>query len=163
MSNLQHLLRKNESVLLKTASYYVVHIVVAACVAYAVTGDLLTALTLSLLEPTVQMVAYFLHEKAWARAPIGRFRTLIKTASYYAVHLVVAVAVGYAVTGSWVAAFTLSLLEPTVQMAFFYLHEKLWDKRQQRSTSAAAVACMAAAGCPQARTCSHTCLLRHAA
>lgn len=163
MSNLQHLLRKNESVLLKTASYYVVHIVVAACVAYAVTGDLLTALTLSLLEPTVQMVAYFLHEKAWARAPMARFRTLLKTASYYAVHLVVAVAVGYAVTGSWVAALTLSLLEPTVQMAFFYLHEKLWDKRQQRQASATAVSCMAATGCTQARTCSHACLLRQAA
>lgn len=52
----------------KTASYYVMHISVAALVAYAVTGNLLMALTLSLLEPTVQAVAFFFHEKAWARA-----------------------------------------------------------------------------------------------
>lgn len=51
----------------KTASYYVLHIVVAALVAYAVTGHLLMSLTLSLLEPTVQAVAFFLHEKAWQR------------------------------------------------------------------------------------------------
>ncbi|MBX9958630.1 MAG: DUF2061 domain-containing protein [Burkholderiaceae bacterium] len=51
----------------KTASYYVVHIAVAALVAYAVTGNLLMSLTLSLLEPTVQAVAFFFHEKAWQR------------------------------------------------------------------------------------------------
>ncbi len=51
----------------KTASYYVLHITVAAGVAYAVTGDLLMAFTLSLLEPSVQAVAFFFHEKAWER------------------------------------------------------------------------------------------------
>jgi len=33
-----------------------------------VTGNLWAALTLSLLEPTVQAVAFFLYEKAWDRA-----------------------------------------------------------------------------------------------
>ena len=51
----------------KTASYYVMHITVAMAVAYLVTGDAITAITLSLLEPTVQAVAFFFHEKAWAR------------------------------------------------------------------------------------------------
>lgn len=51
----------------KTASYYVMHIVVAAGVAYAVTGNLLMAFTLSLLEPSVQAIAFFFHEKAWER------------------------------------------------------------------------------------------------
>lgn len=52
----------------KTASYYLLHITVAAMVAYAVTGDLVMAFTLSLLEPTVQAFAFFFHEKAWQRA-----------------------------------------------------------------------------------------------
>ena len=43
------------------------HITVAALVAYAVTGNLWIAFTLSLLEPTVQAVAFFFHEKAWER------------------------------------------------------------------------------------------------
>jgi uncharacterized membrane protein len=51
----------------KTGSYYVMHIVVASLVAYAVTGSLTMAVTLSLLEPTVQAVAFFFHEKAWQR------------------------------------------------------------------------------------------------
>lgn len=59
--------RANIATLKKTASYYLVHITVAAAVAYAVTGDLLVSLTLSLLEPTVQAFAFFFHEKAWER------------------------------------------------------------------------------------------------
>jgi len=59
--------RANLPTLKKTASYYLVHITVAAGVAYGVTGDLLMAFTLSLLEPTVQAVAFFCHEKAWER------------------------------------------------------------------------------------------------
>ena len=59
--------RANLATLKKTASYYVVHITVASFVAYAVTGDLLMAFTLSLLEPTVQAVAFFCHEKVWER------------------------------------------------------------------------------------------------
>jgi uncharacterized membrane protein len=51
--------------LTKTTSYWVVHVSVAALVAYAVTGDLMTSLTLSLLEPTVQAFAFFAHEKLW--------------------------------------------------------------------------------------------------
>ena len=52
----------------KTATYYVMHITVAAAVAYAITGDLMMAFALSLLEPTVQAVAFFVHEKLWSRA-----------------------------------------------------------------------------------------------
>jgi len=60
--------RANLPTLKKTASYYLVHITVAAGVAYAVTGDLLMSFTLSLLEPTVQAFAFFFHEKLWERA-----------------------------------------------------------------------------------------------
>ena len=59
--------RANLPTLKKTGSYYLLHITVAAAVAYGVTGDLLMAFTLSLLEPTVQAVAFFFHEKAWTR------------------------------------------------------------------------------------------------
>ncbi len=69
--------RTNLRTLKKTASYYLVHITVAALVAYAVTGNLLMSLTLSLLEPTVQAVAFFFHEKAWERR--DRPRTMSTT------------------------------------------------------------------------------------
>ncbi|MGH6639412.1 MAG: DUF2061 domain-containing protein [Polaromonas sp.] len=61
------LARANLPTLKKTASCYVVHVTVAALVAFAVTGNFLLAITLSLLEPTVQAFAFFFHEKAWQR------------------------------------------------------------------------------------------------
>lgn len=61
------LVRANLPTLKKTASYYVLHVTVAAGVAYAVTGNLLLSLTLSLLEPAIQAIAFFFHEKAWQR------------------------------------------------------------------------------------------------
>ena len=67
MHSIRRIVHNNRQTLAKTLSYYVIHITVAALVAYAVTGNLIAALTLSLLEPTVQMVAFFFHEKAWQR------------------------------------------------------------------------------------------------
>lgn len=61
------LVRENSLTLKKTGTYYVLHVTVAALVAYAVTGDFLLSLTLSLLEPAVQAFAFFFHEKAWQR------------------------------------------------------------------------------------------------
>jgi len=68
MTRIRQLASANRATLAKTGSYYLIHISVAAMVAYAVTGNLLASLTLSLLEPTVQAVAFFFHEKAWDRA-----------------------------------------------------------------------------------------------
>ena len=67
MHSIRRIVHNNRQTLAKTLSYYVIHITVAALVAYAVTGNLIASLTLSLLEPTVQMVAFFFHEKAWQR------------------------------------------------------------------------------------------------
>ena len=67
MSRFRRSLHNNRQTLKKTGSYYLIHITVAALVAYAVTGNLIASLTLSLLEPTVQAFAFFFHEKAWQR------------------------------------------------------------------------------------------------
>lgn len=67
MARLRRIAHAHRWALMKTGTYYVMHVTVAAAVAYAVTGNLWAALTLSLLEPTVQAVAYFFHERAWAR------------------------------------------------------------------------------------------------
>ena len=72
MSRIRTLAQHHKRTLMKTASFYVIHICVAALVAYAVTGNLLASITLSLLEPTVQAVAFFFHEKAWDKALLRR-------------------------------------------------------------------------------------------
>lgn len=55
--------------LAKTASFSLTHLSVAICVAYALTGSLHTALAIGLIEPVVQTLAYFVHERAWKSAP----------------------------------------------------------------------------------------------
>ncbi len=141
MAYLLRLISNHVPMLLKTASYYVVHVLVAAGITFAVTGSAIAALTLSLLEPSVQALAYFGHEKLWSRYRHLRYRALVKSLTYYAMHLVVAASVAYAVTGDWLTALTLSLLEPTVQMLSFYLHERVWEKKIHPQLQATMQAC----------------------
>ncbi len=51
----------------KTATYGLIHIVIAFCVAWAVSGDIRIAIGISLVEPFIQIIGFFFHEKAWAR------------------------------------------------------------------------------------------------
>jgi uncharacterized membrane protein len=61
MANIQKFVANNQRIFKKTLSYYIMHITVAMIVAYFVTGNLWMAVTLSLLEPTVQAFAFFFH------------------------------------------------------------------------------------------------------
>ncbi len=67
MANIQKFVETNQRMFKKTLSYYIMHITVAMLVGYFVTGSLSMAIALSLLEPTVQAVAFFFHEKAWEK------------------------------------------------------------------------------------------------
>lgn len=49
----------------KTASYSLMHLSVAVTVAYVLTHDWHIALTIGLIEPMVQTVAYHFHERLW--------------------------------------------------------------------------------------------------
>jgi uncharacterized membrane protein len=52
----------------KTLSFAVVHFSVAFSVAYLLTGSLVVGGSLALLEPAINTVAFYLHEKAWCQA-----------------------------------------------------------------------------------------------
>ena len=58
---------------------------------------------------------------------INNQRTLKKTLSYYIMHISVAMMVAYVITGNFIMAATLSLIEPTVQAFAFFFHEKVWN------------------------------------
>lgn len=51
----------------KTLTFAVVHFVVAFTVTWLLTGSLVLGGLVALIEPAVNTVAYFFHEKAWAR------------------------------------------------------------------------------------------------
>jgi len=55
---------------LKTFSYASMHMIVAILVAYLLSNSWRVALAIGLVEPCVQTVAYFFHEKAWHKIEI---------------------------------------------------------------------------------------------
>ncbi len=52
---------------LKTASYALMHLVVACLVAYALTWDWRQALAIGIIEPFVQTFAFAAHDRYWRR------------------------------------------------------------------------------------------------
>lgn len=51
----------------KTISFLVLHLLVGFTVAYAVTGSIAMAGGIALIEPSVNAVVFFFHEKIWNR------------------------------------------------------------------------------------------------
>ena len=59
----------------KTLSFAVVHFTIAFSIGYAFTGSVLAGGAVAVIEPALNTVAFFLHEKLWqrlgARQPTG--------------------------------------------------------------------------------------------
>lgn len=51
----------------KTVSFAIVHMCVAFSVGYLMTGDIAVGGALALVEPLVNTIAYYFHEKVWNR------------------------------------------------------------------------------------------------
>ncbi|URI10156.1 DUF2061 domain-containing protein [Aquincola tertiaricarbonis] len=51
--------------MVKTAAFGVVHLGIAFTVTYVLTGNLLAASAVTLIEPTVNMVAHYFFDKHW--------------------------------------------------------------------------------------------------
>lgn len=113
----------------KTVTFALIHMSVAFAVGYAMTGSLAVGGALALVEPLFNTVAYFFHEKAWALSGGRRSARddAAKTLSFAAVHMGVAFAVGYAMTGSAAIGGALALVEPLVNTVAYFLHERAWS------------------------------------
>ena len=53
--------------LLKTITFAMTHFIVAFTVAFWLTGDVVIGSLIAMVEPAINTVAYFFHEKIWAR------------------------------------------------------------------------------------------------
>lgn len=51
----------------KTISFAILHFTVAFTVAYLLTGSLLVGGVMALLEPSINTVAFYFHEKFWKK------------------------------------------------------------------------------------------------
>lgn len=53
--------------MIKTTTFAIMHFTVAFTVAWLLTGDILVGGLVATVEPAVNTVAYFFHEKIWQR------------------------------------------------------------------------------------------------
>ena len=58
---------KGDPSFLKTITFAITHFTVAFTVAFLLTGDILIGSLIAMVEPAINTVAYFFHEKIWAR------------------------------------------------------------------------------------------------
>ncbi|NLS13588.1 DUF2061 domain-containing protein [Vibrio sp. SM6] len=116
----------------KTLTFASLHFTIASLIAYLLTGDILLSSLVALIEPSVNTVAFYFHEKIWARVPALKTRqwmTQIKTASFATVHFSVAFTVVYLLTGDAFIGGVMALIEPSVNTVAYYFHEKVWLRR----------------------------------
>jgi uncharacterized membrane protein len=113
----------------KTLSFAAVHMSVAFGVGYAMTGSLAVGGALALVEPLANTVVYFFHDRAWALAGRGRSARddATRTLTFAILHMGVAFAVGYAVTGSVAIGGALALVEPLINTVAYFFHERIWS------------------------------------
>lgn len=110
--------------LYKTLSFAGIHLLIAVLTGYALTGSFVLAGLLSLIEPVVNTAAHYGLERRWrGRSSLG------KSLAFGATHLVVAVAVGFALTGSFVLAGLFAFIEPAVNTVAHYVFERWWAAR----------------------------------
>ena len=69
--------------MLKTLSFAAVHFTVAFTIGYLLTGSVLVGGTMALIEPACNTVAYYFHEKAWARLAVRQRATPRRTVDAY--------------------------------------------------------------------------------
>lgn len=67
-------------------------------------------------------------------------KTLLKTFSYAFMHMVIAIMVAYALSGSWKVALAIGLTEPCIQTIAFFFHERAWHNVEERNESSPRVA-----------------------
>lgn len=60
-------------------------------------------------------------------------RDLLKTLTYLTVHLTIGFSVAYAFTGSLALAGGIALIEPCINAAAFFFHEKAWKRAERKA------------------------------
>ncbi|MGL4735566.1 MAG: DUF2061 domain-containing protein [Enterovibrio sp.] len=107
----------------KTLSFATLHFSIAFCISYLLTGELLIASLIALIEPIVNTFAFYLHDLAWKRFPQHLH---LKTTTFSIVHFSVAFSVGFLLSGELITGWTLAAIEPTINSVVYFFHEKRW-------------------------------------
>ncbi|MGR5539788.1 DUF2061 domain-containing protein [Vibrio campbellii] len=123
----------------KTLTFAALHFTIAFSVAYVLTGDILIGSLIAMIEPSMNTVAFYFHEKAWAKVPALKARqwmTKLKTASFATIHFSVAFTVVYLLTGDAFVGGVMAMLEPSLNTVAYYFHEKVWIRKSESHAKA---------------------------
>lgn len=121
----------------KTLSFAIIHFTVAFSLAFLLTGNLLIGGLIALIEPMVNTVAFYFHEKVWQTKNLVQTQHSSpskKTISFAILHFSVAFTVVYLLTGNLLIGGVMAMIEPTINTFAYYLHERVWQKKQHQNT-----------------------------
>lgn len=120
----------------KTITFAAIHFTIAFTVAYLLTGDILIGSLIAMIEPSVNTIAFYFHERVWAQSKALRRlanSAKVKTTSFAVVHFSVAFSVVYLLTGDAFVGGIMAAIEPTINTVAYYFHEKVWIRKQQQA------------------------------
>lgn len=122
--------RHHRSSLAKTLSFAVIHLVLAVVIGWLLSGTFVFGALLAFVEPIVNTVTSHQLEK--------RFRggSVLKSGLLGVSHFIVAMGVGWALTGSLVVATAYALIEPAANAVAHYFFEQWWDRRAPQAQPA---------------------------
>jgi uncharacterized membrane protein len=123
----------------KTLSFGAIHLAIAVTLGWLFTGTFILGGLLALVEPTLNtVVAHRLDRLRLAR--FGARERIAKSGLLALSHLVVAMGVGWALTGSWIAAGAYAVVEPLANAVAHYFFEGWWGRRRAAALPAPAAA-----------------------
>jgi uncharacterized membrane protein len=116
-------IRHFDSSVSKTLSFAGIHLAIAVTLGWLFTGAFILGGLLAFIEPAMNTFVSHWLEKITQKP-------LAKSALLGVSHLVVAVGVGYALTGSWVVAGAYAVVEPLANAVAHYFFDGWWRRRQ---------------------------------
>ena len=123
-------------IMIKTITFAIIHFSIATLVAFSLTGDILLGSMIAMIEPSINTVAFYAHEKAWQHIPFLKLHnsmTKVKTVSFAVIHFNVAFAVTYALTGDAFIGGLMATIEPAINSVAYFFHEKAWLNRNKKA------------------------------
>jgi uncharacterized membrane protein len=129
-------IKREDITMKKTISFAGLHFTVAFTVAYLLTGDLLIGSLIAMIEPMVNTVAFYFHEKAWQTKLLKKSHysaPASKTISFAVVHFTVAFIVVYLLTGDALIGGMMAMIEPAINTVIYYFHERVWQRKEQQA------------------------------
>ena len=126
----------------RTVYFGILHFIIATSVLYVLTGDFLLGSMIALIEPSVNTVAFYFHERAWAKKMSAfKYGNTVKTLSFATVHFSVAFSVVYLLTGDWVASSLAALIEPALNTVAYSILSYFVFSKDNTVTSNKALHC----------------------